>query len=214
MRWRLLIEEYNPELIYIPGETNIVADALSRLELMKTSDSIEPDKVNRNEFADNFALNESDFPSSTSYPASYKTLMRHQQKDASLLSLARTDDTYKFKDFASGGHTRKLICMNDKIVVPKILPVPLVKWYHTQLCHPGITRTELTIRQHFTWNGLTSTVKKICSTCHTCQITKRKTVKYGKLPEKIAEAIPWETLCIDLIGLYNFKQADNKVITL
>lgn len=31
MRWRLLIEEFGPELIYIKGEKNIVAGALSRL---------------------------------------------------------------------------------------------------------------------------------------------------------------------------------------
>ena len=31
MRWRLAIEEYSPDLIYIKGEKNFVADALSRL---------------------------------------------------------------------------------------------------------------------------------------------------------------------------------------
>ena len=31
MRWRLLIEEYGPELHYLPGKSNIVADWLSRL---------------------------------------------------------------------------------------------------------------------------------------------------------------------------------------
>ena len=33
MRWRLILEEYNPELRYIKGENNIVADALSRLDM-------------------------------------------------------------------------------------------------------------------------------------------------------------------------------------
>ena len=32
MRWRLYIEEYPPELLYIKGEHNVVAHALSRLE--------------------------------------------------------------------------------------------------------------------------------------------------------------------------------------
>jgi len=32
MRWRLVLEEYGPELRYIKGEHNIVADALSRLD--------------------------------------------------------------------------------------------------------------------------------------------------------------------------------------
>ena len=33
MRWRLYIEEYSPDLTYIKGEANVVADALSRLEM-------------------------------------------------------------------------------------------------------------------------------------------------------------------------------------
>ena len=33
MRWRLYIEEYSPDLKYIKGEHNVVADALSRLEM-------------------------------------------------------------------------------------------------------------------------------------------------------------------------------------
>jgi RNase H-like domain found in reverse transcriptase len=31
MRWRHFIEEYSPDLQYIKGENNVVADALSRL---------------------------------------------------------------------------------------------------------------------------------------------------------------------------------------
>ena len=33
MRWRLVLEEFGPELKYIKGENNDVADALSRLEM-------------------------------------------------------------------------------------------------------------------------------------------------------------------------------------
>ena len=35
MRWRLILEEYGPTLEYIKGEKNIVADALSRLGMVK-----------------------------------------------------------------------------------------------------------------------------------------------------------------------------------
>ena len=32
MRWRLILEEFDPELKYIKGENNVIADTLSRLE--------------------------------------------------------------------------------------------------------------------------------------------------------------------------------------
>ena len=38
MRWRLILEEYGPDLQYIQGKKNVVADALSRLQ-MENEDS-------------------------------------------------------------------------------------------------------------------------------------------------------------------------------
>ena len=34
LRWRLVLEEYGPELRYIQGPSNVVADALSRLPML------------------------------------------------------------------------------------------------------------------------------------------------------------------------------------
>ena len=90
----------------------------------------------------------------------------------------------------------------------------MVEWYHNHLCHPGKTRTQQTIRQHFTWKNLRETVHDVCSKCHTCQLCKRNKNKYGKLPEKQAEHVPWETLCVDLIGPYKFIQKNKKPIKL
>jgi len=42
----------------------------------------------------------------------------------------------------------------------------------------------------------------ICSKCDTCQRLKRTKSSYGKLPPKVAEATPWDTLCVDLIDKY------------
>jgi hypothetical protein len=44
MRWRLLIEEFEPEFRHIKGKYNLVADALSRLDL---DDSSEESKLEK-----------------------------------------------------------------------------------------------------------------------------------------------------------------------
>ena len=56
MRWRLAIEEYGPELVYIKGERNVVADALSRLAMK--DDVI----VNIEFISDQFGLDDKDLP--------------------------------------------------------------------------------------------------------------------------------------------------------
>ena len=38
MRWRLILEEFGPELKYIKGENNVIADTLSRLEKSDNQD--------------------------------------------------------------------------------------------------------------------------------------------------------------------------------
>ena len=76
--------------------------------------------------------------------------------------------------------------------------------------HPGINRTEQTIRMHFTWPKLHDDVEKICKKCKTCQLTKKTKIKYGHVPPKEAEVTPWDTLCIDLIGPYTVKKEGKK----
>ena len=94
--------------------------------------------------------------------------------------------------------------------MPTALQQQTIDWYHTTLCHPGENRTEETIRQHFYWKGMRDQVLKSCGKCIQCQFTKKKTIKYGKLPPKTAEADPWEVVCVDLIGPYLIPQKGTK----
>ena len=60
MRWRLILEEYGPKLTFIPGNKNIVADALSRLELVTNK---EPTKAEVQALSEHFALKKKDVSS-------------------------------------------------------------------------------------------------------------------------------------------------------
>ena len=57
MRWRLLIEEFGPKLNYLPGEKNVVADCLSKLDFDDTT-----------EIHEHFSLDQSEV---NEYPLSY-----------------------------------------------------------------------------------------------------------------------------------------------
>jgi len=215
LRWRLILEEYGPTFYYVPGTVNVVADALSRLNMGANPQDGSDEPMSPQLMAEVYGLEEEDLPEDA-YPLNYKSIMIAQQKDQSLLQLAKTNTEYNLKEFSAAGKERLLICKGNKIVIPESLQLRIVEWYHIQLCHPGQTRTEATINQHFTWKGLRKTVHQVCSKCHTCQVTKTSNKKYGHLPEKEAESQPWERLCVDLIGPYSFKDSKkiNKPLTL
>ena len=207
MRWRLILEEFSPELVYIKGSKNVVADALSRLELEEVENEV-PSTLDG--LAEHYGLEKDDLPK-TAHPTKYKTIMSHQLKDKSLMKLISNKvKHYSNKEFHGAGKNYSLICYKDKIVIPKDLQKRVVEWYHHTLCHPGETRTELSIAQHFYWKGLRNTVHDVCTKCDACQFLKRGKKKYGKLPPKQAEAQPWETLCVDLIGEYKFTTAEKQ----
>ena len=139
-------------------------------------------------------------------------MLKHQKEYKELLQSAEANvnNNYHFKTFRGGEKKYPLLCYTGKILIPKTLQKRIVEWYHTTLLHPGETRTEMTIRQHFTWKGLGNTVQEVCKNCPTCQKTKRSNKKYGILPMKQAEASCWENLCVDMIGPYTIKQGKEK----
>ena len=123
MRWRHIIEEYSPELIYLKGESNIVADAFSRLELTPSKDETENDQNLHNIYylADHFGLEDDDLPPNI-YPLQYKINAQHQWKQEALVSKVQKDhEGFHIKSFCEGGKKRDLICYNEKIVIQTTL---------------------------------------------------------------------------------------------
>ena len=203
MRWRLSLEEYGPQLEYVKGESNVVADALSRLDLEDLSPTKTADPIHQLMAVDDVTYDDM-------FPLTFAAILKEQQKDNFLKNKVTNDDNYSVTPFYGGGKSRRLITFKGKICIPAALQKSMVQWYHEQLCHPGETRTEQTIRQHYHWINLRKTVHEVCSKCPTCQRTKKSTKKYGLLPKKLAEGNPWEKLCVDLIGPYTMKQFQNE----
>ena len=193
LRWRLLIEEFNPEFKYIKGEKNVVADALSRMDKGST------DMVNNQVLAMN-SIDEQCFPIDS------QTIAKQKLRDTKLKDKMRKNPSRFSKRFVQG---HELILEDGKMYIPRKSRERVVNWYHHYLCHPGETRLEKTLREIMTWPGLSSMVRQYCKKCQACQMAKHLRRKYGKVPPKLAEDTPWKIVCVDTIGPYTVKQKNN-----
>jgi len=197
MGWRLLLGEFGPKLMHVKGVNNIVADALSRLDLAEEEFSAEA-------FTNELANEEEEFP--TGYPLCCKEIAFRQKKDRALQNKFRTQpELYIEKPYIFSDDTYKLITKNNKIYVPKHLQPKCAKWCHLTLMHPGEQRLELTIGQHYTWIGLRATCVRVCKRRENCAVSKKRDSKMGLLPPKPNPGIiPWHTPCVDLAGPHKF----------
>ena len=214
MRQRLFMEEYSPDIRYIEGEKNVVADALSHLSMEQ--EPREEAFFTLEQLSNMYcytANKKGKQKEDTSCPINYQLIGKEQSKDKKITKLALTKpDSYSLKEFKSAGKKFDLICHKDKIVIPSTLQQRIVDWYHNYLGHPGINRTEETISQHLWWPKMRGHITNSVATCNSCQRNKRRHKKYGHLPAKTAEAKPWDKLCVDLIGPYTINRKRSQYI--
>ena len=198
-RWRWVFEEFGPEIKYIPGHKNTVADCLSRLE----RDNTEVEEAELNSLLD-------EEEKEIIFPLDTGTISKHQRDDETLMKCLNNHPDY----FRKTVHGQELIMFKNKVYIPATLRNNVIEWYHEMLQHPGANRTEKTIRQHMIWPNLSKEVTQYVKHCKTCQIYKNTNKKHGKMPTKEFHYEPWDTICVDLIGPYTVKTHDNKTLTL
>ena len=75
MRCHIILEQFCPELKYIKGENNVVADALSCLEMSDNQEILN--------ISDFYGYNDKDLPESA-YPIRYHDIAKAQETDAKL----------------------------------------------------------------------------------------------------------------------------------
>ena len=109
MCWQLFLEEFGPNLVYIQGTKNIIANALSQLDLSEKEFSR---KV--------FASGNQEFPKN--YPLSYAQIEHEQQRYWALLQkITDKDPNFQVETYKHSNKSYKIITKNKKIVVPPAL---------------------------------------------------------------------------------------------
>ena len=102
---------------------------------------------------------------------------------------------------------RNLICyredpteqQNWKIFIPHSLIQDVLRWYHLILGHCGTTKLYDTVRARFYIPGLSVYCRDFICT-EQCHLYKNQGPGYGQLPPREANLVPWNEVCIDLIG--------------
>ena len=235
-RWRLIIEEYGPEILYIKGVDNTVADAISRLDYnpalnRHADDANMSTETKWNNFLTLFNHYHKDSEdTNTDCKQNYSQVFANNQSDdeiypltvAEIADAQRLDPKWKklFKHKDPEGKIRSVIIdetevlvhTQSRLVIPQVLQTRALQWYHHYLQHPGISRLEETLVAVMYWPGLRADVRRHVKSCKRCQKGKRRKQKYGHVPQKIADQVPWRKVCVDLIGPYTIKGLDGKIM--
>ena len=121
MRWRLILKEFGPELKYIKGEKNVVADALSRLEMSDNQEILNISEL--------YGYDNKDLPDSAC-PICYHDIAKAQETDSKLQQKLVSNKDYTLDTFRGGDKDHRLISQNNKICLPAALQKKTVDWYH------------------------------------------------------------------------------------
>ena len=196
-RWKLLIDEFQPKIQHISGQDNFWADILSREQILQDPTPIIHKEINNIE---------------SLYPISTNHIKEEQKLDEESNKIRKAileQGTYpQYPD---------LILQDEVIInkstlamfVPKPLRISIMHWMHDSLRHPGITAMYTTISFILYWPNIKDDIIRFVNQCQTCAQVK-STKQYGKLQQRVAEKLPWNTIAIDIIGPIKFE---NEILT-
>ena len=226
LRWRLFLEDYGVHFHYIKGESNSLADALSRLPFDERQNS--PDgkpmidqqqqsfysmAIDNDDLLDCFV----NLPSSEGIPfvLDYNTIAEAQSRDARLEQL-RQENAQQFVQqlLAPNTYVWSYIPKPDdpwKIYLPTELLEQTTRWYHLALSHQGQNRLYDTMAMHLYHPDLRRQVEAVVSRCDTCQRYKQVLRGHGHTAPREASLHPWREIAVDLIGPWTFEMAGQKI---
>ena len=137
-------------------------------------------------------------------PVTVVNIQNHQAADQHLIaSRLRQYQHFPIKVI----NRRNLICYREnpaeqdnwKIYIPESLIHDILRWYHLILGHCGMSRLYDTVRARFHTPRLSVYCRDfVCSDY--CHLYKNQGRGYGHTPPRQAALVPWNEVCIDLIG--------------
>ena len=184
-RWLEQLAEFTFEIVYKPGPTNVVADALSRRA------DHEPVAVNQIQVAGKLSTDKLTDRIRAAYELDddCKSILESHQQNT---------NTSEWK-VVNG-----LIKCHHQILVPnnESIRTDIISMNHDELSatHRGAVKTIELVTRYFYWKGMREMIHKYISECQQCQQNKFSTQsKLGLLHPIKSPDTPWHTITMDLI---------------
>ena len=192
-RWLETLQQHNVQFLYIKGETNVVADALSR----------RPDHL---AVLGNISLSDIG-PSSL-----LKELQHAAESDADYQELLARVQRGAVKGKQAVGGLVLTTQQQPRVLVPNSNPAKQLIMAESHdvptAGHLGYRKTLERVRRQFEWRGMAKDVGSYCSTCPVCMAAKAGTQKpLGLLKPLPVPSQKWESVAMDFVtGLPTTKQ--------
>ena len=185
------IAEFTTDIKYIKGKFNVVADTLSRINSVKTSDN-NIQNSNLNAVVANHPEDKI---------IDFSRLARDQETSDEMASYHTATTGLLLEDVDIGSST--LLCDTSMGAPRPILPSswtrPVFNKIHG-LSHAGVRPTQKAIAQRFVWNGMKRDIRKWCKECLDCQASKVHRHTRSPLVERPPPSDRFCSLHVDLVG--------------
>ena len=188
-RWKDAIAEFDFDIEYIEGKSNVVADGLSR-----RADHVRPS-------AELLTQSQSVPPRISAVTTLLADIFEASQHDAEYLAALKKRHTRTSPFTVQAG---LLYHSGDRLVVPSSSPLRtrlMHECHDTPLAgHLGKDKTIEQVKRRFYWQGMDADITAYVTSCDSCQRNKpSQQAKMGQLMPLPIPTRPWQVVSLDLI---------------
>lgn len=213
-RWALQIQQYDLDIQYNPGKTNVVPDCLSRPPC---------NDYNHNPNTCDICTIQIDIPSRTAI-----NIREEQLKDPELNTIVKSFEEPTSEEFVR--YTSRGYLMNNGVlyrynhlsdteeavlVIPKHETGKIINEYHDQITagHCGVKGTLAKLSSRYYWTGMRQDIINHVNKCPECQKYKITNMKPTGLIQTTPSRHRFEIIAIDLFGpLPTSKEGYNHIL--
>ena len=200
-RWRAELDQYNFTIKFIRGTANVLADAMSRMNVSQPV-------MNLEERSEDGTINV------------IMKLISEEKTDMKMPKEVRSLNQYGKILWARRGEliveSNNLYLQTEKgykrLVLPWYKQTSVVQDVHRQSSHLGIQKCLATLKRKFYWPRMEETVNLVVNACELCSREKNKCSRDKAPISGTITGQPFERIAIDISGPFNITARGNRYL--